>query len=438
MKKQYQISKRRALDEFKRWANDNQDPVQLTFPTSDIVELAQQGLGELLRKIGRLFIENVLEAEVEELVGARWQRHQKRKAYRWGSQQGFCIVDGQRVPLNRPRVRSRLTDRELPLGSYELFQRASLMDETVWQKIMLGLSMRSYKQVVQQFADAYGLEKSTISEHFIAASKKKLEQLSTRSLRDVKLCALLVDGTIFKQQHLIVAIGIDALGHKSVLGLRQGATENSTVVGDLLGDLAGRGIDFKQPMLYVIDGSAALRKAIVKYAGDAAFIQRCQVHKIRNVADYLAERERPAVKFRMRSAYAMTEASLAKDALLRLHDDLMKENPSAAASLAEGLDHTLTVHELGVKGKLRQSLSCTNGIESSFSTVERICTQVKRWQRGDQRLRWVASGLLFVESRWNRLQGYAHIPALRSALQEEYKLRCRVRKAQLRKEASAA
>lgn len=124
----------------------------------------------------------------------------------------------------------------------------------------------------------------------------------------------------------------------------------------------------------------------------------------------------------MRSAYGMTEASLAKDALLRLHDDLLKENPSAAASLAEGLDHTLTVHELAVKGKLKQSLYCTNGIESSFSTVDRICTQVKRWQRGDHRLRWVASGLLFVESRWNRLQGqYAHIPALRSALQEEYK-----------------
>ena len=438
MKKQYQISKRRALDEFKRWAKTNEHPVQVTFPTTDIVELAERGLGELLRKVGRLFIENVIEAEVEEIVGVRSQRNRIRKAYRWGRDEGFCIIDGQRVPLSRPRVRSRINDRELPLGSYELFQRASLMDETVWSNIMHGLSTRQYKEVVQQFADAFGLEKTSISEHFIAASRKRFEQLTTRSLRDMKFCALLVDGTIFKQQSLIVAIGVDFSGRKLVLGLRQGATENATVVSELLGDLASRGLDFGEPRLYVIDGSKALRTAIAKHAGDTAFFQRCQVHKVSNVSEYLPERDRAAVKFRMRSAYAMAEASLAKEALLRLHDDLLKANPSAAASLAEGLDHTLTIHELGVRGRLRQSLCCTNGIESSFSTVERICAQVKRWQAGDHRLRWVASALLFAEARWNRLHGHAYIPGLRNAMQAAYKERCRHRKALLRKESSAA
>jgi hypothetical protein len=155
VKKQYQISKRRAAARFEEWAKSNPIPIQLTFPTAGIAELAQNSLGDLLRSVGRIFIESVMESEVRELAGERFQRYDKRGVYRWGSESGFCIIDGQRVPIERPRVRSREKNQEIPLGSYELFQRASLMDETVWNKIMLGLTMRSYKQVVQQFADAY-------------------------------------------------------------------------------------------------------------------------------------------------------------------------------------------------------------------------------------------------------------------------------------------
>jgi transposase-like protein len=217
---------------------------------------------------------------------------------------------------------------------------------------------------------------------------------------------------------------VDRLGHKIVLGVRQGATENATVVGGLLGDLAERGVDFTQPRLYVIDGSKAIYSAICNYAGDAAVFQRCQVHKIRNVTEHLPEAQRHAVKFRMRAAYGLTEAADARQALFRLHDELGEANPSAAASLAEGLDHTLAVVELRLPPKLRQSLSSTNGIESSFSAVDRICRQVKRWQGGDHRLRWVGSALLFAESHWNRLHGYRHMPALVNALDAAYRLRC--------------
>ncbi len=428
MKKDYQISKGQAVEGFQTWAKENEEPLQLTFATAEVVELAQQGLGDLLRQVGRQFIEAVMEAEVEQLVGSRSQPNAERAAYRWGTEEGFCIIDSQRVPLTRPRVRSR-DNRELALGSYELFQRASLLSETVWQKIMHGLSMRNYKEVVQQFAEAYGLEKSTISEHFIEASRRKLEQLMTRSLRDVQLCTLLVDGTCFKGESLIVAMGIDRLGNKLVLGLVQGATENASVVADLFCQLEQRGLDFERPLLYIIDGGRALRAAIQRHAGDAAFIQRCQVHKVHNVAEYVAEPERGRLKFRMRAAYAIPEAVDARQMLYKLHDELMRSNPSAADSLAEGLEETLTLQELGIRGKLRRSFSSTNLIESAFSTVERICTQVKRWQGGDQRLRWVGSALVYVESRWNRLQGYRQIPALMNALETAHRLRLREKRA---------
>ena len=425
MKKQYQINKKRAVDQFHKWATSTDSSVQFTFPTADVAELAQASLGDLLRAVGKVFIETVMESEVEQLVGKRSRRNARRGAYRWGTEAGFCIIDGQRVPIARPRVRNRQNDKEIPLGSYELFQRASLIEETVWHKIMHGLTMRSYKEVVQQFADAYGLEKSTTSEHFIEASRRKLEQLMKRNLAEVQLAVIIIDGTIFQGEHMMVAIGIDRLGHKLVLGLRQGATENAAVVGGLLSELADRGVDFNLPRLYVIDGSKAIRRAIGNYAGDAAFFQRCQVHKIRNVTEYLPEEQRPAVKFRMRAAYQATEAADARQALFKLHDDLLEVNPSAAASLGEGMEDTLTVLDLRLPPKLRQILASTNAIESGFSIVEKICRQVKRWQGRDHRLRWVGSALLYAESRWNRLHGHRHMPVLTNAIEIAFRLRAK-------------
>ena len=423
MKRQYQISKRRAAERFEQWAKSNPVPIQLTFPTAGIAELAQHSLGDLVRSVGKIFIETVMESEVGTLVGMRSQPHADRDAYRWGMEKGYCVVDGQKIPIDRPRVRSRQNNREIPLGSYELFQRASLIEETVWQKIMYGLTMRSYKEVVQQFAEAYGLEKSTTCEHFIEASRAKLKQLLTRSLAQVPLSVILIDGTIFKSEHMIVAIGIDRLGNKIVLGMEQGATENTSVVQGLLGQLSERGVNFDEPRLYLLDGSKALRAAVISYAGDAAFIQRCQVHKIRNVTAYLPEAQRHAVKFRMRAAYLQHEVADAKNALYKLHDELMELNPSAAGSLAEGLEETLTVLDLRLTPRLRQTLSSTNAIESSFSVVGKICMQVKRWQGSDHRLRWVASALLFVESRWNKLHGHRHLPVLNNALDAAYRVR---------------
>ena len=421
MKEDYQIEE--AAEAVKGELAARELPVQIGLPMAEVLSCLEQGLGELVRKVGRLFIESVLEAEAEQIVGPRSRRLQQRRAYRWGSEQGYCVVDGQRVPIVRPRLRE-CGGTEVPLGSYQLLQKATQVDETVWSNIMRGLSMRNYKEVLQQFADAYGLEKSTISEHFIAASRKKLEELMNRSLTHLPLCAIVIDGTIFKGQHLVVAIGIDALGHKIVLGLMQGATENAAVVSGLLDQLAARGLDFTQPRLYLLDGSKALRAAIVRHAGDAAFFQRCQVHKIHNVVEYLPPLYQHRIMYRMRQAYAGDDVSDARQALYQLHDELTRLNPSAAASLMEGLDDTLTLQELGIHARLRRSLGSTNGIESSFSVVDKVCRQVKHWQGSDHRLRWVASAMLYAESRWNRLHGYRHIPLLMHNLQKAYAVRC--------------
>jgi putative transposase len=437
LKRTYQISRRRAAEKFRKLALASPTPIQLTFPLAEIAELAQTSLGDLLRGVGKAFIESVMEVEVEELAGKRSQPNPKRTIYRWGSEEGFCLIDGQRVPIQRPRLRSR-TQKEVPLGSYEMFQRSSLLGDTVWQKIMLGLTMRSYKEVVQQFADAYGLEKSTTCEHFVQASREKLKQLLERSLVRTSIAVLLIDGTIFKGQNLVVAVGIDPSGGKLVLGLRQGATENATVVGSLLGELSERGLDFTAPRLYIIDGSKAIRAAIRNYAGDSAFVQRCQVHKIRNVVEHLPEADRAALKYRMRVAYGAAEAADSRKLLYQLHDELLRVNPSAAGSLAEGLEECLTVAELRLTPKLRQTLSSTNCIESGFSIVDRICQQVKRWQGSDHRLRWVGSALLFAESRWNRIHGYRHMPVLLNALNAAYRLRCAHNQAELKAQASAA
>jgi transposase-like protein len=438
VKPRYQKEAAKAADKFQDWAKESDEPIQLKFMIREVIELAKEGLGELIRHLGKVFIEEVLEVEVEHLAGPRSKPAKEGGVYRWGREQGYCVIDGQKVPIDRPRVRSKAHNREIPLGSYELFQRASLLEESVWHKIMHGLSTRSYKEVVQQFTDAYGVDKSTVSEHFIEASRKKLDIVNTRSLAELSIDVMMIDGTIFKGYNLVVAIGIDRFGHKVILGLRQGATENAAVVGELLEELAERGLKFNQPRLYVVDGGKAIRKAILNHAGDAAFIQRCQVHKLRNVCDHLQESQQYSVKYKMRCAYDLTEVADAKQALLKLHDELLTANPSAAASLQEGLDETLTVLDLRVSKTLRRSIASTNGIESSFSLTERICRQVKRWQGSDHRLRWVGSSLLFTESRWNRIQGYGQIEALVSSMKAEYALRLQKQKAALRSKASAA
>jgi transposase-like protein len=211
-------------------AADGNPAVQMVLPLAEMVGWLRKGVGELIRQAGLQLMELLMEEEVREVVGERSHRQLDRTANRWGKERGFCVVMGQKVPIERPRVRTT-DDHEIRLGSYELFHRGEPLTETVWEKLMLGLSTRKYGAAVREFREAYGLEKSAISEHFIEASQAKLKRMMERRLDKVSFCALLLDATPFAGQQMVAAMGISQDGRKMILGLRQGATENATVVG---------------------------------------------------------------------------------------------------------------------------------------------------------------------------------------------------------------
>src|SRR5437879_5547514 len=271
-----------------------------------------------MREAGLALMSLVMEEEVRHLAGDRHEQHPARRAHRWGKEAGYCVVDGQKVPIERTRLRTP-ENREQRLGSYELFQRSGPMEHAVWDKLMRGLSTRNYGAVVKDFHEAYGVEKSAVSDNFIAASREKLQELMERPLSELRLCAVLIDGTPFRDRQMIVALGIGCDGSKTVLGFREGATENATVVGALLSDLIERGLDFTTPRLYILDGGKALHAAVRRHAGEAAFIQRCQVHKRRNVVDHLPDEHKADVRRKLQHAYAMAEYPDAKGALEKLH-----------------------------------------------------------------------------------------------------------------------
>lgn len=411
MKRTYQIDKQRAKQQFRKGASATNEQIQLALPLPEVLALVQQGLMNLALAAFTKLAEAMMQWEVSSLVGPKNQASSSREKLRWGAETGYCVVGGQKVPLQRPRVRD-VRKREVPLGSYEMLQQASLMEEAVWQKIMHGVSTRQYGEMVRELEQAYGIEKSTVSEHFIEASRQRLEKLQARPLGEHQLCAMMIDGTCFEDQEVVVAIGLTLQGHKVVLGLHQGATENSVIVKHLLQDIQQRGVAFDVPRLYVLDGGKGLHAGVHKMAGKCAVIQRCQEHKIRNVVGHLTEEYQSAIRCKMRNAYAMREHAAAQRGLDALLRELMDLNPSAAHSLEEGMEETLAVHRLRLPAKLRQTLRSTNPIESAFDTVETVCRNVKRWQGGDQYLRWVASGLLWLESRWNRIHGYRELPIL--------------------------
>jgi len=412
MKRRYQIDQQRAVQQFRQLAREQNPNIQMIFPMAEVVGLLQEGVGHLLREAGLTLMNLIMEEEVRHLAGERHQQHPERRAHRWGKEDGYCVVDGQKVPIRRTRLRSA-EHREQRLGSYELFQRSG---QSVWDKMMRGLSTRNYGAVVKDFQEAYGVEKSAVSDSFIEASREKLQALMERPLGELRLCAVLIDGTPFRDRQMIVALGISIDGRKTVLGLREGASENVSVVGELLSDLAARGLDFSVPRLYVLDGGKALAAAVRRHAGEAALVQRCQVHKRRNVVDHLPEEHKSTVRKKIQNAYAMTEYADAKRALERLHRELMELNPSAARSLEEGMEETLTVHRLRVPVQLRRTLASTNVIESAFSIVETVCRNVKRWRAGDHIERWVGSGLLVAERQFRKVQGYREIESLLTSL----------------------
>jgi len=298
------------------------------------------------------------------------------------------------------------------LDSYVRLQHDGRRQRAVREGIVAGLTSRNYRRAVESIVDGYGIEKSSVSREFVQASAAQLQELCEKKLDGLDLVAILIDGIHLGKQVLVVALGIEISGAKHVLGLWQGATENTTVVKELLEDLVARGLNSEHRYLLVIDGAKALRAGIERVFGERAEVQRCQIHKRRNVAEHLPKSAQGDTVRRIRNAYAMKDYAAAKAELEKIFRQLERINPSAARSMEEGLEETLTVHRLGVGTLLRQSLASTNPIESCFSIVEKVARNVKRWREGEQTLRWTATGLLEAQKKFRRVKGYRELQLL--------------------------
>ena len=403
--KKYAQAANRKLKKFKDAVE-----VNLTLPIMEVLTETQWQVEQLASAAGLKVIECAIAEEVRQRTGEKYQRD-GGEAYRWGSQGGYAMFAGRKAPIQRPRIRSKKTDGEIELDSYRRFQQDVRLEQAVMDQMVLGLSTRNYEPSIRALCDGYGIKKSSVSRRFITASKKALDELMSRDIGKLDLCVLFIDGVERGGQCVIVAVGVDRQGKKHCLGLWQGATENGTVAKALLQDLIRRGLNQEKRYLFVIDGAKALSSAVRKTFA-AAEIQRCQLHKRRNVKDHLPETYQADVDRRIRAAYQMkgyAEAKAELETVVRYLDEL---NPSAARSLEEGLEETLTVHRLGLPDLLRSSLNTTNIIESSLSRVDQMLKRVKRWNGGDHVQRWVASALLHAEKGFRKVRGFRDINVL--------------------------
>src|ERR1700691_4751388 len=414
MAMRYQSSAKKSNRKFEV-VGARQLAVHLPLPLVELWEELQPQVEQLAGLAGLQIIRGVIEEEVTRRVGPRYQPDPASSCVRWGQQPGYVVFAGQKVEVERPRVRMR-KGQEVSLDSYARLQHDGRRQRAVREGIVAGLTSRSYHRAVQSVLDGYGIEKSSVSREFVQASAAQLKTLCERKLNELDLVAILIDGIHLGQQVLVVALGIATSGEKHVLGLWQGATENTTVVKELLEDLVARGLNPDRRYLFVIDGAKALRTGIARVFGERAEVQRCQIHKRRNVKEHLPKSAQGDTDRRIRNAYAMTEYAAAKAELEKIFRQLERINPSAARSLEEGLEETLTVHRLGVGTLLRRTLASTNAIESYFSIVEKVARNVKRWREGNQPLRWTATGLLEAEKKFRRIKGYQEILLLKERL----------------------
>jgi transposase-like protein len=414
MRKSYQGTAGKSKAKFEV-VGERQLAVGLPLPLVEVWEELQPAVEHLAGLAGLQIIRAVIEDEVTRRVGPRHQPDPGSSCLRWGQQPGYVVFAGQKVAVDRPRVRTRQGE-EVPLDSYARLQHDGRRQRAVREGIVAGLTSRNYHRAVDSVLEGYGIEKSSVSRQFVAASAAQLKTLCEKKLDGLDLVAILIDGIHMGQQVLVVALGIETSGKKNVLGLWQGATENTAVVKGLLEDLVARGLNPERRYLFVIDGAKALRAAIERVFGERAEVQRCQIHKRRNVKEHLPKSAQGDTDRRIRNAYAMTDYTAAKAELEKIFRQLERINPSAARSLEEGLEETLTVHRLGVGTLLRRTLASTNPIESCLSTVGRVARNVKRWRAGDHALRWTATGLLEAQRTFRKVKGYRELEILQHKL----------------------
>ena len=391
----------------------------------EYAELELDAKVELIRSLvplGLIHVHELLDQEVTALAGERYARKgASTRGRRHGSNPGTVGLAGQRVPIDVPRVR-HVSGSEIPLRSYAALSGDREANELLLRRVLYGISCRNYEAAAEAIPGAIGLSGSTVSRGFIEASAAKLREFQERDLSGEDVVTLFLDGKTFADATMVVALGITLSGDKRFLGFVETDTENEKVLTPFLRSLIERGLDISQGLLVIIDGGKGLRAAVKKAFRGRALVQRCQWHKRENVVSYLSKSEQVQWRQRLQRAYNRPEYEEATDALEKLREELEDRNQSAAGSLAEGLEETLTLHRLGLYGVLGRSLKTTNCLESVNALVEERCAKVDHWKNSSQRHRWLATALLDIEPRLRKVIGYRHLPKLREALKRELKI----------------
>jgi putative transposase len=395
-------------------------PDQVTVALAELAGAAREGLLALAVGTGLGVLGNLLDADVERLVGPKGRHNPTRAAVRHGTQPGQVTLGGRRVRVDRPRVRSADGAHELPLPTWQAFTATELLGQLALERMLAKLSTRRYQVGLEPVGTqveqtATGTSKSAVSRRFVAATEHALAELLAADLSGLDLVALMVDGIKIAEHTCVVALGITLDGTKVPLGLAEGATENTSVVTDLLAGLRERGLNTTRPILVVIDGAKALRRALTNVF-DHPVVQRCQLHKLRNVTDRLPDALASTVAKRMRRAYHHPDPLIAQAELEALARELDRSHPGAASSLREGLAETLAIGRLGVPPTLARTLRSTNSIESMIAICRDHAANVKRWRDGQMVLRWTAAGMGEATKQFRRVNGHLHLPALRAAL----------------------
>jgi len=385
------------------------------FDIDNLMESLRMEYRALTVSAGALVVQAIMESEVEQIAGKPYAR--KTEIDRWGTETGYVVMGGQKVRISRQRLRDK-QKKEIHLQSYERFQDEEQRTQAVFTRLVTGVSSRSYAKTVEEFGQGYGISKSVISRKTVEATAEQLRSLCERDISKLDICVLVIDGVHVGETVHIVVLGVETSGKKYILGFRQGATENSQVCSELFEEFIQRGLQAERPMLVVLDGSKALRSAVAKFFGNRAVVQRCQVHKRRNVLQHLPNRYHAEYRRKIQSAYSMTSYDDAKRSLEKTIEQLERINESAARSLEEGLDETLTVHRLQLPDILRKSFSTSNGIESAFSQGSTVMRNVKRWSNNNQIQRWVATSLLQAENKFRKIKGFRSMGVLVAALEQ--------------------
>lgn len=386
-------------------------------PLVDLLVDTRTELFELAMRSGLKVFTAMLEEDRTAICGPRYAHEPDRPASRAGTVRSEVVLGGRKVAIQRPRVRT--ADGEVALPTFQTMADRDPLDRRVVEQMLVGVATRQYSRSLEPVTadiESRGTSKSAVSRRFVAKTRAQLETWQAAPLDGLDLVALLLDGVHVGEHCLIVALGVAADGEKHALGIWEGSTENAAVCQSLLSNLQSRGLRTDRSLLVLLDGSKALRKAVRETFGDAALVQRCQIHKLRNILDHLPERQRPWVKAILQRAYRSADVGTATRLLRDLAKRLEVEHPSAAESVREGLDETLTIIALGLADSLRRSLSTTNAAESLISRTRHVKRNVKRWRGGQMVLRWVAAGVLEAVKGFRRLKGHKEMPKLVAAL----------------------